>query len=280
MLSSRGRFVLRLFGDGSTGQGLVFGEADVQQLFTSEPLRQSLRDLALKRSLLLCGFDAHDPDLAIAARLLSLAQTSGEGPQHFALLPGLPPGLRDELSRAYGLIVLDADSEEAVFAALHQSVGEIGSEILPDDDDLEGWLRLLQQEPEHQVATQKLADLEETLRGRGDHDRLIELFLGRMDIEKTPSGRARCLLQVASLFETVKGQLVEGQVIPFGASAEQRWQQQRHHSYAEPPPFPLRLHSASLSRQRSRAARIFDCDRGVMRQRRTSGSRPDYLQLR
>lgn len=209
MLSSRGRFVLRLFGDGSTGQGLVFGEADVQQLFTSEPLRQSLRDLALKRSLLLCGFDAHDPDLAIAARLLSLAQTSGEGPQHFALLPGLPPGLRDELSRAYGLIVLDADSEEAVFAALHQSVGEIGSEILPDDDDLEGWLRLLQQEPEHQVATQKLADLEETLRGRGDHDRLIELFLGRMDIEKTPSGRARCLLQVASLFETAKGQLVE-----------------------------------------------------------------------
>ena len=130
MLASRGRFVLRLFGDAQNDAGLVFGEADVQQLFTNEAMRQSLRELALKRSLLLIGFDVRDPDLAVTARLLSLAQTSGEGPQHFALLPGLPTGLRDELSRAYGLVVLDADSEAAVLKALHESVGEIGSGAL------------------------------------------------------------------------------------------------------------------------------------------------------
>ena len=209
MLSSRGRFVLRLFGDVGSGEGLVFGEADVQKLFTNEALRQSLRELALKRSLLLVGFDVRDPDLAITARLLSLAQTSGEGPQHFALLPGLPSGLRDELSRAYGLIVLDAESDEAVLAALQESVGEIGGEILPDDDDLEGWLRLLQQEHDHPEALAKLSALEDKLQQHGEHDRLIELNLGRMDIESTPSGRARCLLRVASLFETAKGQLAE-----------------------------------------------------------------------
>ena len=49
MMSSRGRFVLRLFGDVGSGEGLVFGEADVQKLFTNEALRQSLRELALKR---------------------------------------------------------------------------------------------------------------------------------------------------------------------------------------------------------------------------------------
>lgn len=209
LLASRGRFMLRLCGDAQSGQGLIFGEADVQKIFSSEALRQSLRDLALKRSLLLTGFDVHDPDLAMTARLLSLAQTTGEGPQHFALLPGLPAGLREELSRAYGLIVLDGSDEEALFRTLQQSVGEIGSEILPDDDDLEGWLRILQQEPDHQDARAKLSALEDKLRSQGDHDRLIELLLGRMDVEPQSSGRASCLIQVAQLFETAKGQLAE-----------------------------------------------------------------------
>ncbi len=209
MMASRGRFVLRLFGDAQNDAGLVFGEADVQKLFTNEAMRQSLRELALKRSLLLIGFDVRDPDLAVTARLLSLAQTSGEGPQHFALLPGLPAGLRDELSRAYGLVVLDAESEEAVLKALHESVGEIGSEVLPDDDDLEGWLRLLQQEPDHAEAHSKLGQLEAKLRETEDHDRLIELLLGRMDVETTPSGRAQCLLKAAKVFETGKAQLAE-----------------------------------------------------------------------
>ncbi len=209
LLAGRGRFVLRLFGEARSGQGLIFGEADVQKIFASEAMRQALRDLALKRSLLLTGFDVHDPDLAMTARLLSLAQTTGEGPQHFALLPGLPASLREELSRAYGLIVLDGQDEETLLRTLQQSVGEIGSEILPDDDDLEGWLRILQQEPDHHDARAKLSSLEDRLRQRGDHDRLIELYLGKMDVEPHASGRAQCLIQVAQLFETAKGQLAE-----------------------------------------------------------------------
>lgn len=209
LLRDRGRFLLRLCGEVQTGQGLLFGEADVQNVFANEPLRQTLRDLALKRSLLFCGFDVYDPDFAMAARLFSLAQLSADGPKHFAVLPGLPPALRSEISRAYGLCVLDETDVLSLFAKLQKTVGEAGSEIMPDDDDLDGWLRLLQLEPNHAGAREKLSALADKLQAQNDTDHLIELWLGRMDVEASHQARAACLVQVAGLFETAKGQHAE-----------------------------------------------------------------------
>lgn len=209
LLHNRSRFFLRLFGDAESGQGLLFGEADVQRMFATEPVRQALRELALRRSLLLVGFCVRDPDLAMTARLLSLAQTTGEGPQHFALLPGLPAALRDELSRAYGVFVLSEMDERALFQTLKESAGEVGKEILPEDDDVDGWLRILQQEPEHEEARGKLSSIAETLRSQGETDRLIELQLSRMDVEPSHKARAECLGSVAKLLETEKGQIAE-----------------------------------------------------------------------
>lgn len=207
----RSRYVLRLLGDGATGEGLVFSESDLQRALADEPLRQLLHDLYSKRSFLFVGFDPREPELSLLLHR-ALAGIRGVEPnQHFALLPGLPAGLQKELAAAYGLTVLHEGhaDELAVLRALREAVGDQVGEALPDDEDLEGWLRVLQLEPTRTDAHDKLAALEQKLKESGDADRLIELWLGRLEVATTPTARADCLRQAADIFEHHKGQVAE-----------------------------------------------------------------------
>ncbi|MFO0572725.1 MAG: tetratricopeptide repeat protein [Polyangia bacterium] len=209
----RGRYVLQLLGDGVSGRDVLFSEAEIDAALRSDGVRGVLVDLAQKRTLLLVGFDPRDPDLELVLSRVLLPAHGGaahaDGPQHFAVLPGLPAGVAEELEAAYGVRVLRDADELGLLRALKAAVGDATGEALPDDDDLLGWLRVLQQEPEQGDAVAKLAAIEERLTEQKDADRLIELWLGRMEVEASAQGRARCLQKVAALFEHDKGQLAE-----------------------------------------------------------------------
>lgn len=214
---ARGRYVLSLLGDGKSGTDVLFSEAEISAALRSEGLRGLLGELAQKRTLLFLGFDPRDPDLSLVlSRIAALSPNAGhgaggeEGAQHYAVLPSLPQPLRAELEATYGVRVLEAGTDLALLSALRAAVGDASGDALPDDDDLLGWLRVLQQEPaHHEAAAAKLAALEAQLTEQRDSDRLIELWLGRMEAETTAAGRAACLQKVATLFERDKGQLAE-----------------------------------------------------------------------
>jgi hypothetical protein len=120
---------------------------------------------------LFVGFDPRDPDFELLlVRALGSLVDAGEPnlPPHFALLPSTPKVVQQELAAAYGLRLLDASDEASLVQTLHEAVGDSEGEALPDDDDLEGWLRLLSQEPGRQDALGKLAALDEKLTAADD----------------------------------------------------------------------------------------------------------------
>lgn len=213
----RGRYIMRILGSVDDPEHIVFSESDLRTLMADESFRKLIGELHGKRSFLFVGFDPSDPDFGILVdRILVGAGNStftvGPEPQHFALLTGVPRVVQEEIEAAYGIKVLSLpgiDDELGLLRALRDAVGDHPGEILPDDNDLEGWLRVLQQEPSRTDALDKLAALEASLTAAGDADRLVELWLGRTEVESTPAGRARCLRRVAEILERDKGQIAE-----------------------------------------------------------------------
>ncbi len=214
----RGRYLLRLLGGIEKPDSILFSESDLRRVLADESFRSLIGDLYSKRSFLFIGFDPSDPDFGIVVdRVLVSASrpvgpSFGGEPQHFALFTGVPRVVQEEIEAAYGIHALPTEQFPdalTLLRALCDTLGEHPGEILPDDDDLEGWLRVLQQEPSRSDAIEKLAALEQRLEVAGDADRLIELWVGRTEVETTGTGRAHCLRQVAKLFETKKGQMDE-----------------------------------------------------------------------
>lgn len=213
----RGRYLLRLLGGADDPQHVLFSESDLRRVLADDAFRALIGDLYAKRSFLFVGFDPSDPDFGIMVdRVLVGAKapvvTAGQEPAHFALFTGVPRVVQEEIEAAYGIHALPTDQfpdDLGLLRALGDALGSHTGEFLPDEDDLEGWLRVLEQEPNRSDAVDALAALERRLDERGDSDRLIELWLGRTEVETSAAGRARCLRRVAELFETKKGQMAE-----------------------------------------------------------------------
>ncbi|HNN92609.1 MAG TPA: tetratricopeptide repeat protein [Pseudomonadota bacterium] len=213
----RGRYVLRLLGGADDPANVLFSESDLRRVLADDGFRALVGELYAKRSFLFIGFDPADPDFGIVVdRVLVGAKapvvTAGQEPAHFALFTGVPRVVQEEIEASYGIRALPTEQfpeELSLLRALSEALGGHTGEFLPDEDDLEGWLRVLQQEPNRTDAVDALAAIERRLDERGDADRLIELWLGRTEVETTPAGRARCLRCVAEVFEHKKGQMAE-----------------------------------------------------------------------
>ena len=213
----RGRYLMRLLGGADDPQNVLFSESDLRGVLADDAFRALIGDLYAKRSFLFVGFDPSDPDFGIIVdRVLVGAKapvvTAGQEPAHFALFTGVPRVVQEEIEAAYGIHALPTDQfpdELGLLRALSEALGGHTGEFLPDEDDLEGWLRVLEQEPTRSDAVDALAAIERRLDERGESDRLIELWLGRTEVETSPAGRARCLRRVAEIFETKKGQMAE-----------------------------------------------------------------------
>lgn len=194
----RGRYLLKALGDPTLPGTTVFSARELQEALGADRLALAVRDFHKNRSILFLGIDpAVDID-RLFVRLLQGAPS--DGVEHYAVAHGLTHLEREELLATYRVKVVDAADAFALIRALRAAVGDLAS-LLPADDDLDGWLALLAEEPGRPDARQKIAAIEERLQAAGQSESLIELHLGMAELEATPDARARRLSEVARLFE-------------------------------------------------------------------------------
>jgi tetratricopeptide (TPR) repeat protein len=199
------RFVWKAFGDVKKAETVIWSAEDVQTALADGSYRQTAHDLYRSRSFLFVGFDGHDAELSILLdRVLAGARPDVE---HYALLPGLSTAEREELHAAWNIRVIDLADAAALANQLKAAIGDQLGPVLPDDDDLDGWLAILGEEPTRADALDKLDGIERRSREAADHERLVELYLGRVGVEPTAERRGAFLIQVAKLFENELGDL-------------------------------------------------------------------------
>jgi hypothetical protein len=203
------RYVWKLLGEPQQPGSVVFSAEDVQGVIADDTYRSMAHELYRSRSFLFVGFDPKDPDLAILLERV-LAGARGSDNVHYAVMPGVGAVEREELFAAYRIRVLDETDVEQLASTLGSAVGEIAAPPLPDDADFDGWFAMLGEDVEAtaaRVAMEHLDRMERRLRDERDHDRLIELLLGRVGVEGDAKKRAAMLLELARLFEAEVGDL-------------------------------------------------------------------------
>ncbi|HXU72724.1 MAG TPA: SIR2 family protein, partial [Polyangia bacterium] len=149
------RFVFKALGDPSRADSIVWSAEDLQTALADGGYRTVAHDLYRSRSFLFVGFDGRDPDLAILLERVLSGARAGEV-EHFAVLPGLGAVEKEELYAAYRIRVLSAENVAELARQLKDAVGDEIAPTLPDDDDFEGWLALLAEEPARADALDRL----------------------------------------------------------------------------------------------------------------------------
>ncbi len=200
--ASRKRFILKALGDPSRPDTVIWTSQEIQLALASEEYRGLVHDLYRNRSILFLGFSAADIEMFFG-RLFAGAHTES---LHYAVLPGLSRVEAEDLEAAFHIKALDVDMTGLV-AALREALGDFDADAPPDDDDIEGWLGVLAQEPGRADALDKLAAIERRAREAKSHERLMELHLGFIEVEPQASERARRLREVAQILETEVGDL-------------------------------------------------------------------------
>jgi len=209
---ARPPFGLRLLGDPASGDVLVTLADFREKVIGSAPLRAWLEDLFRKKSFVLLGFHAGDPDLEfVRALLMGFPDTRVE---HWARIEGVAGAELDDLCAGLALKPLEggASLHEAVAALVQDLVDAPTVELPPEADlpapeDVDGWLRLLASDPHNVHAREALGALEVRFRQWKDWDKLVLVLLGRMDATSEPAGRVDILREVAGLFEHEVGDL-------------------------------------------------------------------------
>ncbi|MGZ3430051.1 MAG: SIR2 family protein, partial [Polyangia bacterium] len=191
-----GRFVFKLLGDPARPETVVWGAADLQETLSAGGYR-GVDELFRTRTFLFLGFDWADADLELLLeRILSGA---GRG-EHYATLSHLDRLEREELGAIYGIHVLDGADAGELARTLHAALTQ-GRAPLPGDDDVEGWLARLADDPARADIIERVGALETRLLQRRDFERLAELYVGRTTIEPSPARRAALLGEAARLYE-------------------------------------------------------------------------------
>lgn len=191
-----GRFVFKLLGDPARPESVVWGAAALQEALSAGGYR-GIGELFRARTFLFLGFDWVDADLALLLeRILSGA---GRG-EHFATLSHLHRLEREELAAIYGLHVLDGADAAELARTLHDAVA--GTQApLPGEDDVEGWLARLGDDPTRSDVVERVDALEARLALKRDWPRLIELLVGRVAFAPSAAERAALLGEAARLYE-------------------------------------------------------------------------------
>ena len=195
------RFVLNLCGTTAAPETLIVSLAEQRARLSPSGILSSLRALARRRSFVLVGFQAGDPDLALVARVLAEA---GGGP-HFLVADA--SGLEAEILGAeLGLTTIScpagrAGLEEAL-AALRDGWRAVEGGARPAEDDVAGWLEASRREPADEEPRAALTRAEAALRAERRWDDVVELLLGRVELSDDRAWQAETLREVARLYAT------------------------------------------------------------------------------
>lgn len=191
-------FVLKLLGDPTRPETLVWSHETLQAALADGELRAALAELWRTRTFVFVGFDAADVELSLLTERFLAGITPGEA-EHYALVTGIGPVERDEYYAAWKLRVVDLPTETFV-GAVEDALAALEEE-LPEHDDAAGWLALYAAQPTRKDAIERLDRLAVELREKGDLDGLLELTLQRVDVEPEARRRAEVLVHLARMFE-------------------------------------------------------------------------------
>lgn len=194
---SRNRYVLMVLGDPARQETVLFTAQEIQDALSNEAYRGVIHNIYRNRSILFLGFTSADIEL-LFGRLFAGAPRSSS---HYAVLPGLSPIEAEELDSTFHIHTIDQADLPGLVKQLRDAIGDFDPHAPPDDDDLEGWLDVLANEPTRTDALHKLFALADKLRKQEDYERLMELHLGLAEYESTAAGRAGHLREVARILE-------------------------------------------------------------------------------
>jgi tetratricopeptide (TPR) repeat protein len=191
------RAVWKLLGDPAQEDSLVWGAADLQRALARDGYRPIAHELFRTHSFLFVGFDAGDAELQLVLeRVLSDAPTGSRS--HFALLPDATAVERDHLRETYRIDTLPCADALELARALTEAMRD---HALPAEDDPEGWLAILREDPSRHDAQGQLDRIAERLRSDREHEALAGLLVGRAEIEEDASRRAALLTSAAHLLD-------------------------------------------------------------------------------
>lgn len=214
-LSKRRRTLLKMLGNFDT---YVVTPSSVRRaLSRAVDLRDYARELYVEGTLVFVGFRFGDPDLSA---LLDRVFGMFEPPRgtHYFLGAGVGPVTVDELMAEHHIEVVnvagkgnDDIAERSVIEwleALRDACKTAGVTLVqskPDADDLDGWLALI---PETPAEARDAIDLiERKAREDKNHDRVVEVLLGKIEHTEDAGERAQILRDVATIYETGLGDL-------------------------------------------------------------------------
>ena len=200
---SRKRFILKVLGEPSRPETVIWTSQEIQQALSLDAYRDVVHHLFKNRSLLFLGFSAEDIEL-LFTRLFAGAHSEAT---HYAVLPRLSRLEADDLQAVFNIRALDVAELPVLIRALRDALGDFNADAPPDDDDIEGWVGVLSQEPDRADARDKLDALEKRLREGDQHERLMELHLAMIEVETLAQARGRRLREVAKILEEKVGDL-------------------------------------------------------------------------
>ena len=173
----RDRYLFRLFGDPRRNDTLVFGEVELARTL-AEGGWGILTDLWPTHTFVFAGFAAGDPELA-AILERGLVSVRPEGFTHYACLPGLSGVERAILWEAHRVAALGIEDPLELAFALEGEI-ERTPPVTEDGEDARDLL---------------------ALRQRGEHERVMEIVLARVEAEPSAERRREHLLYLVDMLE-------------------------------------------------------------------------------
>ena len=216
-INDRRRTLLKILGDFASY--VVTPKSVRKALSKAEDLREHAHEFYSEGALVFVGFRFGDPDLSA---LLDRVFGAFEPPQstHYLIASGVGPVTVDELLSEHHIEVINLPgkgADDVATAAIYEYLDDLAAacesagitlaQTRPDDDDLEGWLALLADTDMAEEASLSIDAMEEAASEAGDAERMIEILLGRVDVEHDAANRAGLLRQLAGVFETQVGDL-------------------------------------------------------------------------
>jgi tetratricopeptide (TPR) repeat protein len=198
-----GRALLALGGRASAPASLCLGARDLRDKLGRTPTGELLAELPRRWSLVLVGFAAGDPDLALLSGLVAAPSARA----HYLLCPGASAAEAAALGAELALdaLALEGDLADAL-AALAAAWDEIKDAARPAREDVDGWLELWTREPDDAEAPAVIDEAVERLREAADWERLVAVLVQRAELARPREVQVASLREVARIFDAELGQ--------------------------------------------------------------------------
>jgi tetratricopeptide (TPR) repeat protein len=203
--NGQGALLMHLFGRAGLPDSLCLGPGDAHDRLTPSGGLVWLEELRRRRSLVLIGFRASDPDLDWLTSWMSVVPST-DAP-HFLFLDvsreADPEGEARLVALRTGLNVIPCQggTAEAV-EILAELSANIGADVasFDADVDIEEWLSRWARDPGDPEPREVLARAATALRFEQEWERLIELLLGRFDLQEDREEQLATLREAAMIY--------------------------------------------------------------------------------